>query len=293
MFKRKSAKQKTDGLNIERWRAGFWFVPRRHGKKSGYQSTRIKIKFLTVRLIRCREYINCLPAKFHQCSLYNNDNFITLPLLSISCSYCSVHSSFTFSYLLFLHRFPVTANENMDKEQQNQHRSPLLSISMVLWLYDIGWTCKTCAISREIACGSHPLRPFGAPTPIRVYVLTTTVFSLTALDGWWTANGTFDRVPWESRPPLALYSNDGNRNSNPGQWDCANFPKFYWCHVAAKIVCLFLFFIRTLLMLRFRNFIRSVLYMEYKLYDFMVFFMKRYELEGSPNSMNFVNYVIA
>lgn len=33
--------------------------------------------------------------------------------------------------------------------------------------------------------------------------------------------------------------------------------------------------------------------MEYKLYDFMVFFMKQYELEGSPNSMNFVNYVIA
>lgn len=33
--------------------------------------------------------------------------------------------------------------------------------------------------------------------------------------------------------------------------------------------------------------------MEYKLYDFMVFFMKQYGLEGSPSSMNFVNYIIA
>lgn len=130
-----------------------------------------------------------------------------------------IHFSFFLFFLfcsrtLSLDRSLVPTKRNRDKEGENRHRFLLLSISMVLRLCDIGWTCKTCAISREIARGRSPsvppLLPLSAPSPS----LQPLVFFV----GWPVNRKRYKPRPrfWESSTPLALYSNHDNRNTDPG-----------------------------------------------------------------------------
>lgn len=127
-----------------------------------------------------------------------------------------IHFSF---FLFFPFLLPYTFLASVPrgdetKQGGDRHRFLLLSISMVLRLCDIGWTCKTCAISREIARGRSPsvppLLPLSAPSP--------SLQSLVFFVGWPVNRKRYKPRPrfWESSTPLALYSNHDNRNTDPG-----------------------------------------------------------------------------